>query len=294
MNHFLEYLNSDQLDSELFIEKALYSLAAILLTFFLMKGLKWLLPKLTDNENLAQRINRFSRLIVFFLAFIFILSLWFSQAKLLGVIILIILAFLTLASRDVVVDLVAYLYIILRSPLEVGSVIDINGVSGEVVDLDFLQINLAEVGTMTKARTHTGRYISVPNRWIFEHAIYNYNHDSPYVVVDVMVPIDYGQDLEKVKKITAKVAYEKYEGFLEQCTEEELKLFKRKMDGLEASTKPQIRIEYGNRSMNVYIQFFTPYDKIAVNKMIMQNALYFDLRNRGIQVTSMQVVKFEE
>ncbi|MDK6370386.1 hypothetical protein, partial [Aerococcus sp. UMB9870] len=82
-----------------------------LLTFFLMKGLKWLLPKLTDNENLAQRINRFSRLIVFFLAFIFILSLWFSQAKLLGVIILIILAFLTLASRDVVVDLVAYLYI---------------------------------------------------------------------------------------------------------------------------------------------------------------------------------------
>ncbi|WP_111861690.1 mechanosensitive ion channel family protein [Aerococcus mictus] len=293
MHQFLDYLNSDQSDSDLFVKNVLISLGLILIGFLFMKALGWFLPRLFKRDSTAQAFIRVTRLILILLISFFILSIWFTRVEFFGVMIIIVVGFAALASKDIIVDLVAYIYIYVRSPLRIGSAIDINGVSGEVVDFDFLQINLAEIGKLTEKRSYTGRYVSVPNRWIFDHAVYNYNHDSPFVVVDVMVPVDFKEDTEEVMKITARVAYEQYSKFMDKCDDESLEIFERKMESLGADKKPKIRIEVGNSAYKVFVEFFTNYDAIGQNKMLMQNALYQTFMNKGIEVPIIPVVKVE-
>ena len=96
------------------------------------------------------------------------------------------LAFIVFATKDIILDVVAYIYIMIRGPFTINNVIGIKDYCGEIVDIDFLQFNLAEMGDLTKNKAHTGSYISIPNRSIFDHAVVNCNHSNSFVVVELI------------------------------------------------------------------------------------------------------------
>lgn len=63
-----------------------------------------------------------------------------------------------------------------------------------MIDIDFIQFNMAEMGALMDCMTPTGRYVSFPNRFIFQEAVFNYNRDDPFVMQDVFVLIDGKED----------------------------------------------------------------------------------------------------
>lgn len=284
MNDFLKYLNSDDVDYELFVKKAIITIGIIIICYLFIKLFSWILRKISNNEKINGKIIRFARLFLIIASVLAIINMWISENGLFGVVVAIILAFIALAAKDIIMDLVAYIYIGVRQPFNVGNVIEIGESSGEVIDIDFLQFNLAEVGDLTASRTHTGRYISIPNRFIFQHPVYNFNHDNPFVIVDISVLAGFDIDREEVIKIAGKVAYEKYQDFLEVYDDEEIKKFDIKMAGVDADKKPKVRLELDPNGFRVYIQFFTAYYDIGKNKMIMQNALYDALKEANIEM----------
>lgn len=91
-------------------------------------------------------------------------------------------------------------------------------------------------------------------------------------------------DREEVIKIAGKVAYEKYQHFLDVYDEKEVKKFDIKMAGVDADKKPKVRVELDPNGFRVYIQFFTAYYDIGKNKMIMQNALYDALKEANVEM----------
>lgn len=159
MNDFLKYLNSDEVDYEMFMKKAIITIGIIVICYLFIKLFSWLLRKISSNEKINIKIIRFTRVFLIIASVLAIINMWISENGLFGVVVAIILAFIALAAKDVIMDLVAYIYIGIRQPFNVGNVIEIDECSGEVIDIDFLQFNLAEVGDLTASRTHTGRYI---------------------------------------------------------------------------------------------------------------------------------------
>ena len=244
------------------------------------------------DEAKVSKLVRILRTLVIAANFILFLAIYFPDIRELGVVISLIIAIIALAAKDLIIDIVAYFYILARKPFSIGQVIEVNGIIGELIDLDFLQFNLLEMGDLTTAKSHTGRYVSVPNRYIFEYPVLNYNHTYKYVFVDTSILVDF-DDRDEAIKLAGKIAYEKYLQIIDNYDKEDVDVFQESMDSYGELAKPTVRAELANNDFKIYVQFFTAYDEIGKNKMIMQNSIFDEFRKNNIKMPSPQFLYLE-
>lgn len=97
------------------------------------------------------------------------------------------------AFQDTAANFMSGIYITFNQPYAIGDVIETNdGTTGYVAD-----INLR----VTKVRTFNGSVVYVPNRFLFQETFTNYS-DNGERRLRLECGISYGEDLEKVERIT--------------------------------------------------------------------------------------------
>lgn len=67
--------------------------------------------------------------------------------------------------------------------------------------------------------------------------------------------------------------------------------FENAVGAMSGDAKPKIRATLDPNGVRIYIQFFTAYDEIGKNKMIMENALYDALLANGFTFPSPQYIR---
>lgn len=149
---FIRYLERDNVDAEMVLKKSLLLLIIICISYLLMHILGKLIRKIIKDEARVSKIMRLLRSIVICLNFILFLIIYFPDIRALGVVISLIIAIIALAAKDLIIDIVAYFYILARKSFNIGHVIEVNGVIGELIDIDFLQFNLLEMWDLTTAK----------------------------------------------------------------------------------------------------------------------------------------------
>jgi small-conductance mechanosensitive channel len=87
-------------------------------------------------------------------------------------------------------------------PFKAGEWITIDGVTGEVVDLDAFAFRLQEVDMAGKTYQFTGRTITVPNSKLFTHNIENANFFKAYIFEDVRIAVQYA-DIDPAEALDA-------------------------------------------------------------------------------------------
>ena len=291
MQQYFEYLRDIGDDQHSFLEKIAVSALIFLAVFVVRLLVTKSIDGVVKDEKRRHRIQSVTRFFTVLLTIYLVLYVWFSRAKSVGLIVGIGLALLVLALKDLIMDIFAFIYISLRRPFAVGDLVEIRGTQGEVIDIDFVQFNMAEMGALVDCMTPTGRYVSFPNRFIFQEAVFNYNRDDPFVMQDVFVLIDGKDDRQKALEIAGKVAYEKYQNIIADYDEEEMQHFENAVSAMSGDTKPKIRATLDPNGVRIYIQFFTSYDEIGKNKMIMENALYDALLANGFTFPSPQYIR---
>lgn len=292
MDKFIRYLERGNVDAEIVLKKSLLLIIIIYIPYLLMQILAKLLRKMIKDEARVSKIMRLIRSTVIFLNFVFFLIIYFPDIRALGVIISLIIAIIALAAKDLIIDIVAYFYILARKPFNIGHVIEVNEIIGELIDIDFLQFNLLEMGNLTTAKTHTGRYVSVPNRYIFEYPFLYYNHTYKYVFVDISILVNF-DDRDEAIKLAGKIAYEKYPQILDNYDKEDGDVFRESMDSYGEVSKPTVRAELANNCFKIHVQFFTAFGEIGKNKMIMQNSIFDEFRKYNIKMLKPQFLYLE-
>ncbi len=101
------------------------------------------------------------------------------------------------ASQTSVSNLISGLFVVLERAVEVGDVITVDGVTGEVLSIDLLS---------TKLRTFDNLFIRIPNETMVKTKITNLNR-FPLRRVDINVGVAYKEDLGEVVKLLKEVAY---------------------------------------------------------------------------------------
>ncbi|WP_420388259.1 mechanosensitive ion channel family protein [Roseivirga sp.] len=96
------------------------------------------------------------------------------------------------AFQDISANFISGIIMAFRKPLNVGDIIETNGVTGFVKDIQ-LRATILE--------TFQGLHVIIPNRLIFQNAITNYTKTHQRRV-DLYVGVSYAEDLEKVKQVT--------------------------------------------------------------------------------------------
>lgn len=96
---------------------------------------------------------------------------------------------------------------------------EINGIKGDVLDVDTIYTTMMEIGEWVSSDNYSGRVVKLTNAFVFRSPIYNYSQDFPFVWDELVLPIRYGSDLELAKSIVTKAASEVLSDYVENSTE---------------------------------------------------------------------------
>lgn len=161
-----------------------------------------------------------SVLMVFFI--IILLIIWFkgfaSTATFFGLL----SAGLAISLKDIIVDIVGWIFILVREPFTLGDRIQIGDYSGDVIDIRMFQFTLMEIGNWVDADQSTGRIIHVPNRMVFSAPLANYSKGFQYIWNEIPVLITFESNWKKAKNILQNIV-NKYAEHLTQSAQERIK-----------------------------------------------------------------------
>ena len=113
---------------------------------------------------------------------------------------------IAIALKDPITNITGWLFILWNRPLETGDRIQLGEHSGDVIDINFFNFTVMEIGNWVDADQNTGRIIHIPNGKIFIETLANYGKGFEYIFNEIPVLITFESDWKKTKKILEKIA----------------------------------------------------------------------------------------
>jgi len=96
-----------------------------------------------------------------------------------------------------------------------GDRIEINGVRGEVIDMNLLSTTLLESDSHAKGHHNTGRMVIFPNSFVMNNFVVNESFIDHFLFHTLSVPLYMNQDWKKAKELLLDIAKEECAPYLE-------------------------------------------------------------------------------
>lgn len=140
-----------------------------------------------DQRRWTIRIKNISAVIMV----IGLILIWAPQLHTVALSITAFVVALVIATKEMILCLTGAIMRATTQPFKAGEWITIDGVTGEVIDLDAFAFRLQEVDMAGKTYQFTGRTVTVPNSKLFTANIENSNFFKAYIFEDVRVAVQY-------------------------------------------------------------------------------------------------------
>lgn len=120
-----------------------------------------------------------------------------------------------------------------------GDRIEINGVRGDVIDMNLLSTTLLEVGPGSKSHHHTGRVVVFPNGMITTDFVVNESFIDHFYFHNIKIPMQLDEDWKKAHEVLLSIAKEECNPYLELARRRMMETAKQKSIVLP-SVEPRI------------------------------------------------------
>lgn len=107
---------------------------------------------------------------------------------------------ITLSLKDIIFNFFSGIYIRTSKLFSLEDRIEINGIKGDVVNINKTGFDLLEIGDRVNGEQSTGRIIHVPNSLVFTYPVKNYVKAFKYIWDEIKIKIPLGSDVYKTKK----------------------------------------------------------------------------------------------
>jgi small-conductance mechanosensitive channel len=115
---------------------------------------------------------------------------------------------LTVAMKDFIVAFFGWFVLMGANGIRVGDWVEINGVAGEVVEINLLRTVLLETGNWNEAGHPTGRKVAFVNSYAIEGHFFNFTTSGQWLWDELQVTVPAGLDpyamLEEIQAVVTK------------------------------------------------------------------------------------------
>jgi len=101
---------------------------------------------------------------------------------------------LTVALKDFIVGFLGWFMLMGRNGIRIGDLVEINGVTGEVVELGLFYTVLLETGDWTDSNHPTGRRVTFTNSYAIEGHYFNFSTSGQWLWDEIRVVVPAGRD----------------------------------------------------------------------------------------------------
>ena len=188
--------------------KIIATIIAFILFFVIKKLILRNVYNTTENVKTRYQWHKITSYISFSLISIIIANIWLEGIESIATYLGLVSAGIAIALKEPLTNLTGWLYIIWRSPFDVGDRIQLGHETGDVIDTNLFNFTLMEIGNWVDADDHTGRLIHVPNCLIFTATLANYGKGFKYIWNEMPVLVTFESDWRKAKNILLKIVHE--------------------------------------------------------------------------------------
>lgn len=110
--------------------------------------------------------------------------------------------------RNPIMNLAAWLLIILKKPYRIGDRVILGVTIGDVRNISIMYTQLDQVGGTIGGEEKSGRSVMIPNQHLFRWNVINYTRDEKYILDEVIIRLTYRSDITRAEQIMCKQAAE--------------------------------------------------------------------------------------
>ena len=166
-------------------------------------------------------------------------------------------AALAFALRDIVTDLAGYIFVVIRRPFQISDRIQIGDTKGDVLQIEWFQITLLEVGNWVDNDQSTGRLVYMPIGQVLTQTIFNYSAGFDWIWNEISVLMTFESDWEKAKKIILTII-NKQDEQMNQNVEKKLKKAMQQHMIEYPNIKPIIYTNTTESGINLTVRYLCP------------------------------------
>ncbi len=170
--------------------------------------LRRLLKKNLPTTGTRYKSQKGVEIIGYFILVVLTLSYFTGNIKDFTLAIGLLTAGITITLQELILSIAGSIYIFVVKVYKPGDRIEINGIKGDVIDIDSIYTTMMEIGEWVSSDNYSGRIVKLSNAFVFKGPVYNYSKDFPFIWDEFNIPIRYGSDIELAKKIVIDIAVE--------------------------------------------------------------------------------------
>jgi len=204
---------------------------------------------------------------------------------------------IAITLQELFLSVAGSVYIFVVKVYKPGDRIEINGVKGDVIDIDSMYTTMMEIGQWVSSDNYSGRIVKLSNAFVFKGPVYNYSQDFPFIWDEFNLPIRYGSDIELAKSIVIKVASQ----ILSEYTASSKSQWKEVVNKYyieDAHIDPTLAITLTDNWIQFNLRYIVDYKKRRVTKNDLNDKIRkeFELTNEKVNLasTTMELIKIPE
>jgi len=180
---------------------------------------------------------------------------------------------LTVALKDFIVAFIGWFVLMGRNGIRIGDWVEINGVSGEVVELGMFHTVLLETGNWTDAGHPTGRHVTFTNSFAIEGHYFNFSTSGQWLWDELTVVVPFGHDPHAIAEAIQKQVVEETKDSTRQA-EEEWQRASRGRRGTTLSAQPGIAVRPASGGVEIAVRYVTrASERYALRARLYQSAV---------------------
>jgi small-conductance mechanosensitive channel len=248
-------------------------LGALLLLLFADRWLERLLGRARIDRRQLQTLHSVIGVALQIVGVVVILLVLVGLPGQLGTMIGLAGAGLTVALKDFIVAFVGWFVLMGRNGVRLGDWVEINGVSGEVIELGMFHTVLLETGNWTDAGHPTGRRVTFTNSFAIEGHYFNFSTTGQWLWDEVSVVVPYGRDSRAIATAIEKEAVAVTHNSAGEA-EEEWRRASRGQRGASVSAQPGIAVRPAGGGVEIVVRYVTKAnERLAVRAQLYQTAV---------------------
>ncbi len=292
MDELLDFFNHDML------VKAAKLLLWILFIIISIRLLRKLLQRRIADTGIRYKAQKGVEVVGYVLIGLLILvSFTLDNVEDYTIIIGLFTAGITFTLQELILSIAGSFYIFFVRVYKPGDRIEINGIKGDVIDIDSMYTTLMEMGEWISSDNYSGRIVKISNAFVFKGPIKNYSMDFPFVWDELNVLITYGSDVELAKKIVLDKATELLSAYTEDSMAKWEEMVKRYYIE-NATIAPTMAINLTDNWIALNLRYITDYKLRRYTKhQLFEHIEQAVLRTEGkvtLASTTLQLLKIPE
>ncbi|TYP96779.1 mechanosensitive ion channel-like protein [Tenacibaculum adriaticum] len=258
----------------------------ILVIFILgiVQLLRKFLQKNLPDTNTRYKSQKGIEVLGYFFILIFSFTYFTGNIKDFALAVGLLTAGITITLQELILSIAGSIYIFFVKVYKPGDRIEINGIKGDVIDIDSVYTTMMEIGEWVTSDNYSGRIVKLSNAFVFRGPVYNYSKDFPFIWDEFNLPIRYGSDIDLAKKIIIQIASDK----LSEYVNDSISKWKTVVDKYyieNAQVEPTLAITMTDNWIEFNLRYIVDYKKRRFTKHLLSELIRKEIEKTNGKVS---------